>query len=238
MFDPLLTEIGDRDRRFTVYRSGEGTEIEDQFAAHDVSVTRRSIPPDGPDPFLVIEEEGEFAGALGLSELEALIEPPIVRPGERDDVSAGYRVLFDVLDETVFSAMNRRQLLAVSREVEDRAYRVGTGTLHASFQTLSTFESQVDVYRQLAASTELDIHIHGIPNWAPPEIAGISYHEYDDDTDGRYWALAFDGGSNESQACGLVAREQTGRYEGFWTDDTDLVEEMGLIFTGGSPSRV
>lgn len=237
MFDPLLAEVEDRDRQFTVYRSGEGTEVEDQFATHDVSVTRRSIPPAGPDPFLVIEEGEEFAGALGLSELESLLEPPIVRPGDRDEIAAGYRVLFDVLDETVFSAMDRRQLLAVSREVEDRAYRVGTGTLHASFQTLSTFESQVDVYRQLATSTELDIHIHGIPDWVPPEIAGISYHELDD-ANGRYWALAFDGGSNESQACGLVAREQTGRYDGFWTDDADLVEELESIFTDSADNRV
>lgn len=237
MFDALLAEVDDRDRQFTVYRSGEATAVEDQFAAHNVSVTRQPIPPAGPDPFLVIEEGEEFAGALGLSELEGLLEPPIVRPGERDDVSAGYRVLFDVLDETVFSAMERRQLLAVSREVEDRAYRVGTGTVHVSFQTLSTFRSQADVYRQLASATELDIHIYGIADWSPPDIAGISYHEYDDDTGGRYWALAFDGGHNDSQACGLVAREQTGRYDGFWTDDSDLVGRIRAAFTDGPDSR-
>ncbi len=233
MLDALLDEVGNRDKQFTVYRSSQPTEVEAQFAAHDVSVTQRTLPPDGPDPFLVIEEEGEFAGALGLAALDGLLEPPIVRPGERDDVSPGYRVLFDVLDETVFSAMDRGELLAVSREIEDRAYRVGTGTLHVSFQTLSTFQSQAEIYRHLARATDLDIHIYGIADWAPPDVPGISYHEYDD-THGMYWALAFDSGSDEAQACGLVAQEQDDQYDGFWTDDSDMVGNIRATLSDGS----
>lgn len=226
MFDSLLADAQRGERQFTVYRAGEETDIEVQFEAYDIDVVHGELPPGGPDPFLVIEEHGEFAGAIALEELEVLLEPPIVRPGDREDVSPGYSVLFDVLDETVFTAMERRQLLAVSREIEDRAYRVGTGTLRVSFQTLSTFESQAPVYRRLAAETDLDIHIYGVDDWTPPEIAGITYHEVAADTLGRYWVLAFDGGSDEMQACGLVAQERTEGYDGVWTDDPEMVGEI------------
>lgn len=226
MLDSLFTRIRDRERRLTVYRSGDEADLEERFAVHNVRLDSRKLPPGGPDPFLVIEKDGEFAGALGLRELEWLLEPPIARPGERDGVSEGYRLLFEMLDDTVFIAMERRQLLAVSREIEDRAYRVGTGALRVSFQTLSTFRSQADVYRYLAADTGLDIHVHGLADWTPPEIAGISYHGHANGSIGQYWALAFDGGDDETQTCGLVAREQTDEYSGFWTDDAGIVTEI------------
>ncbi len=232
MLESVLTAVTDREKRFVVYHDDE-TDVDIQFASHNVSVDSRPLPPNSAEPFLAIEEDGEFAGAIGLDELHGLLEPPIVRPGAREDVSAGYRVLFDLLDETVFTAMGRRELLAVSREIEDRAFRVGTGTLQATFQHLSTFRSQTAVYRQLAAETALDIHVHGVADRDPPEIPGITYHTYPADASARsaepidrYWTLAFDGGENETQACGLVAREREDGYDGFWTDDADLVDAV------------
>jgi hypothetical protein len=226
VLDSLLAAAYDREKRFTVYRRGEATDVEARFASHDVEVVHRDLPPGGPEPFLVIEDGGEFAGALSLADLAALLDPPIVRPGERDDVSAGYRVLFDVLDGTVFTAMDRRQLLAVSREIEDRAFRTGAGRLHAGFQTLSTFESQTDVYRRLAAETDLDVHVHGAADWTPPAIPGVTYHALAADSLDQYWVLAFDGGPDEYRACGLVAQERADGYRGFWTDDPGTVGDI------------
>jgi len=226
VFDSLLADIRDRERRFTVYRSGGRTSLEDRLATHNADIASRELPSDGPGPFLVLEKDGEFVGAIGLNEVERFLDPSIVRPGERDGVSEGYRALFDLLDETVFTAMKRRQLLAVSREIEERAYRVGTGTLHVSFQTLSTFESQTAVYRHLAAETELDIHVHGVTDWTPPEIEGITYHGYTGDSIGRYWVLAFAGGGETTQTSGLVAQEHSEGYSGFWTDDAEIVADI------------
>ena len=95
-----------------------------------------------------------------------------------------------------------------------------------SFQTLSTFKSQTEVYRTLATETDLDIHIYGLDDWTPPTISGVTYH-----TDGAeglepYWALAYGGGPTDSQACGLVAQEHSNEYTGFWTSDPALVEEI------------
>lgn len=219
--ETLLATVRRHDRRFVVYRHGGERALAERFAAHAVDVEHRDLPRGGPEPFLVIEADGEFAGAIALDELRWLLEPPIVRPAQPDEVSAGYRVLFDVLDETVFTALSRRQLLAVSREIEDRALRVGDGTLHASFQLLSAFESQVERYRRLA-ETGLAIHVYGVADWSPPEIPGVRFHERSDPTLDRYWALAFDGGSEPMQACGLVGQETADGYDGFWTDDAGL----------------
>jgi DICT domain-containing protein len=82
------------------------------------------------------------------------------------------------------------------------------------------------VYRRLATETDLDVHVYGAADWNPPEIAGITYHGLGDDALERYWVLAFDGGTDETRACGLVAREEPGGYDGFWTDDPEVVRTI------------
>jgi hypothetical protein len=231
----LLTAVERREHAFTVFRGEEPTEVEALFDRHGVEFDVQPIPAEGPDPFVLVETDGEFAGVHGVAELEWLLDPPIVPPGDRDGVSAGYRAVFDVFDLTVFTALRRRPLLAVSREIEDRAYRVGIGTLRVSFQTFSTFRSQVDVYRTLAAETGLDIHMYGVDDWGPPTIPGVTYHAVEDGASGaggleRYWVLAFDGGG-EGQSCGLVAEETADGYTGFWTSEADIVEDIVAALT-------
>lgn len=232
MLDSLLSDIRDRARHVTVYRHGDETDLEDQFAVYGIGVEYRTLPAGSPDPFVVLEKDGEFAGALGIAELERLLEPPIVRPDERGGVSEAYRAFFEMFDNTVFTALERRQLLAVSREIEDRAYRVGTGTLYVCFQTLSTFESQTDVYRTLATETDLDIHIHGLEDWSPPAIDGITYHGSEDEAFERYWVLAFDGGIGGGHCCGLLAKDTADGFSGLWTDDSEIVADIVTELAG------
>jgi hypothetical protein len=219
VFEGILADVERRRKRFTVYASGE-TDLATQFATRNVAVEHRTVGADAPGPFVAIHDGDTFRGAVGLDALDHLLEPPIERPGERDGLSPGYRSLFEVLDDTVFVALTRRQLLAATREIEDRARRVGTGTLRASFQSLSTFESQAPVYRTLAAETDLDLHVYGRPDWTPPAIEDVTFHG--DDDVAEHWALAFDGGDG-GDPCALLARERTGDFEGFWTYDPDLV---------------
>lgn len=222
----LIADMRDRDHRCTVYRSGDPLEIEQWLANHGVAIESRSLPPDGPTPFIEIEVNDEVVGVIGIEAVEGLIEPPIVRPGERDEISEGYRVLFEILEKTVVCGMSRREFLAVSREIEDRAFRIGEGTLRVSFQTLSIFESQIDVYRTLATETDLEIHIYGVEDWTPPAITGITYHAEEVERFEPYWALAYDGGGDSTQACGLVAEELSDGYTGFWTSDSAIVGEI------------
>lgn len=230
MIDELLAEVRESDYQFTIYRETGESDFERRLAAHGISVDSRPLPPGGPGAFVVIESEGAFAGIIGLESLGELLEPPTVRPDDLNDVSAGYRAVFEAVEETVFAGMTRRQFLAVSREIEDRAYRVGSGTFRAGFQTFSAFEPQVEAYRRLATETDLDVHVYGVADWDPPEIPGVTYHTLGDDPLGLYWVLAFDGGEEGSQACGLLARERPGGYEGFWTDDPDVVDDIAAEF--------
>jgi hypothetical protein len=226
MFETLIEDARHHEKRFTVYAAGEKPGIDARFGDTDISIEHRPLPPHGPEPFVTIHDSDEFVGALSLAELETLLVPPIVRPGDRESVSAGYRALFDVLDDTVFSSLDRRQLLGASREVEDRAFRVGHGILRVSFQRLSAFESQREVYRQLAGKAGLDVHLYAAPDRDPPDIDGLAYHESTAPTVERYWALAFDGGINDQQACGLLARERDDGYAGFWTYDPEIVSTI------------
>ncbi|WP_238993926.1 DICT sensory domain-containing protein [Halobellus captivus] len=223
----LLSDVQHKKRRFVVYSPDSAGSYEEWFANHNVDIEYRPLPTGSPTSFLVVERGESFAGAIGLDDLEYLLEPPIVRPERPQDLSEGYRIIFEILSDTVFTAMTRRELLAVSREIEERAYRVGTGVLHASFQKLSTFESQTDVYRHLATETDLEIHIYGLADWDAPEIPQVTYHGFTTDPLEQYWALAFDGGKSRKHACGLLAREcSTDAYVGFWTDEPAVVQEL------------
>jgi len=225
MLDSVFAEVGQSDTRFTIHAPAE-SDIPPWFKTYTVPVVHKTLLENGPDPFLSIESAGEFVGAITLKQLERLLTPPIKRPPEDTMVSDGYRVLFEALDATVFTALGRKQLLAVSREIEDRAYRVGDGTLRVCFQTFSTFKSQFPVYRHLATDTELDIHIYAVADWEPPAIPGITYHDITGLNLDLYWLLAFDGGSDPTNACGLFAREGSGYYTGYWTDDRTLISKV------------
>lgn len=231
MLGSLIADIRDRGHHLTIYRSGDPSEIELWLTERDVNIDARSLPPGGPKPFIEIDTDGEFVGVIGEEALVGLLDPPIVRPGERDEIDEGYRVLFEVLDDTVFTGVNRRELLAVSREIEERAFRVGNGTLQVSFQSLSKFRSQAVVYDALATRTNLDIHIYGADDWDPPAINGITFHGQAAERFEAYWSLAFDGGTDASQACGLVAEEQSDGYNGFWTNDPDIVQKISSRLT-------
>jgi hypothetical protein len=228
MFESVLAAAEERRKRFVVYAHGE-TDLDAQFGARNVDVEHRPVGSRSGS-FLAIFEADRFRGAVGLDTLETLLAPPIRRPGELDDLSPGYRALFEVLEGTVFASLDRRQLLATTREIEDRALRVGHGTLRASFQDLSVFESQEPTYRRLAQETALELHVYGRDDWEPSSIEGVTYHA--SDALAPYWAVAFDGGG-EAAPCALLARERSSGFEGFWTYDPDLasgvLEELAAV---------
>lgn len=89
MFEALFEDVRNRQKEFVVYRHGGPADLEAQFATHNVRVTGRALPS-GAEPFLVIREHGAFRGAVSLSDLDGLLEPPIVRPAEREDSYRGF----------------------------------------------------------------------------------------------------------------------------------------------------
>lgn len=238
MLKSVFADIERTDTRFVFYTSAE-SDIPSWFTTQNVAVTHQPLTSSAPEPFLSIESGGDVVGTLTLAQLNELLTPPIIGPGNDAFVSEGYTVLFEVLDEAVFTALGREQLLTVSREIEDRAYRVGHGTLRVCFQTFSTFKTQLPVYRYLAEATDLDIHIYAVADWEPPGIDGITYHEVGDTELDLYWLLAFDAGADSGEACGLFAREDGESYTGYWTDDRATIERVSTELqttVGDSPT--
>lgn len=225
MFDSMLARARESDHRFTVYTEGGVAPADEWFPNHSVVVEHRPLPAGVSAPFLVVERNGEFAGAIPLTTVERLLEPPIVRPESYEGLSPAYRGLFEVLEETVYTSMEREVLVVISQEIEDRARRVGGGILQAGFQRFSTFRPRLAQYRRLAAAG-VEVHVYGVPDWRPPDVPGVTYHPVADGPLSRYWLLAFDGGGDPIQSCGLIARQEEDGYTGFWTDDAATVGEI------------
>ena len=223
----ILAEVAARRRQLVVYAAEEPGWVADQFAARNAAVEFEPLPPDAATGFVVVREAGEFVASVGLSELQEILEPPVRRPGEPPPEASGYRAVFDLLEDTIFTAFDRRQLLGAAREIEDRAFRVGTGTLRVGFQRLSAMRSQVPVYAALGAETDLSIHLYGAADWDPPAVPGATIHPESAEEIGAFWFLAFDGGDDRMNACALLAEERRpDAFYGFWTYDADLVERM------------
>ncbi|MDH5018945.1 DICT sensory domain-containing protein [Halobacterium rubrum] len=245
----VLEAAADRRKRLTHYAPERG-EFADRFAARNVDVSFRRLPPGGPDPFVVVRDAGgshsgsgddesgaggadsentgerpgseRFRGAVTVATLERLLAPPRATDERaREAVSPAYGAVLDLLDDTVFASLSRRQLLATTREFEDRAWRAGDGLLHVGFQTADAFADQQSLYHRLAADTSLDVHVHLADERVDAEeVAVHAGGEYAD----RYWFVAFDG-PGDSQ-CALVAEQRDGNdddYVGAWTYDPDLV---------------
>jgi len=245
-----VLEVAAERRKRLVHYAPERGGFADRFAARNVDVSFRRLPPGGPEPFVVVRDadggagdatgadsgrgrsgSGGVRGAVTVATLERLLAPPraadvetaaraaAAAAAETADAPAHDAVL-DLLDDTVFASLSRRQLLATTREFEDRAWRVGEGVLHAGFQTADAFAGQRSLYRRLAADTGLDVHVH-LADGEDVDAGAATVHaggEYAAD----YWFLAFDGPGDEQ--CALVA-EQRGEsdYVGAWTYDPVLV---------------
>ncbi|ADB59969.1 putative sensor protein [Haloterrigena turkmenica DSM 5511] len=171
-------------------------------------------------------DDGEFVAAIGLEAAREFLEPPIVSPwAETDD--GPYRRVIEVFEATVWRALDRRQLLAISREIETRAWRVGSGTLRASFQRAAALEAMAPVYVRLAGESALDVHAYVADEWDRPSMPGVTVHAEAGPEIGGFWVLTFDGDGDELRTSGLIARERDDEtFEGYWTDDAALVAEL------------
>ncbi|GAA0664344.1 DICT sensory domain-containing protein [Natronoarchaeum mannanilyticum] len=230
----------------TVFASEPHEELLDQFSTRNVEISHESLPAVADDGFVLVQQNGAALGSIGLDALREADRATVAPPwGDRGD-SPAYRQFLSLFRETAFSTDSRRELLATTREIEDRAWRTGEGRLRAGFQSLSAYQSQLSVYRRLGSETDLDVHVYGRPDWTPPAVEGVRLHEEADDEDiGRVWFVVFRdtaaerdgagrsaGGSDAaanrgSNSCALLAEERKpDRYFGFWTYDDEFVAEI------------
>lgn len=223
-FRDAIERVSRRHKTITVYAPEVQPDLVDQFGIRNATVVHRPLPPGHEQGFVVITERGEYLGSMSLDAFDALTAPPITPPWDRD-ISLGR--LYDLLDNTLFASFDRRQMLAATREIEDRAWRTGRGTLYAGFQRPEALAAQAGVYSRLATHTTLDIHVFLQADWSPPSIPGVTIHTIPAGEVGRFWFVLFDGGGTDDLKCGLVAEERSrGVYYGFWTYEPDLVDDL------------
>jgi hypothetical protein len=226
-FETLLADVSASHKQLVVYAPDPaGTDLGERLATRNLSVEHRWIPTLGSDAFVVIRDAEGFHGAISLSDLLEFLVPPIRHPSDLHTLSDADRAVYDLLDNTVFVSLDRRQLLATSRELEDRAWRTGRGRLHVGFQQTDAYEAQADLYRELAETTDIDVHLYLPPEVPPPESQSLTVHTEPAAIIERYWFILFDDGRDGSQNCALVAKSVgERRYRGVWTYDPELVSK-------------
>ena len=222
-FTELIAGVEDHQKRLTVFNADEATvgTLREQFHDRNVSVLGERTPSGKPEAFTVLSDDGEFVAAADIETV--LSDNEKTEPGFEGDA---YRPILDHLDETMFTSYDIEQMVAASREIEDRAWRVGKGTLHSGFQKLSILEGQMDIYEQLAQKGELEVHAYAIPDTDVPEHdTDLTIHVERSDEIGRSWFVAYDGAGVDVNKCALLAEEREPRsFYGFWTYDPSTVD--------------
>lgn len=224
----FLDEVADDRKTVTVFAPERYGVLDEHFETRAVSVEHEDLPDDGSGGFVVVSECGEFVGSVGAAAVQKLVSPTLTPTEPRAERSEAVRGLLDLLADTSFVSFDKRQMLLAAREIEDRAYRQGKGTLRTGFQSLSALRAQRDVYVRLASERDLDVHVYGKRDWSP-DVPGVTVHAEDDPEIGEFWFVVFDGGGDDHQACALLAAEMAddpGSFRGFWTYDPGVVADL------------
>jgi hypothetical protein len=225
----LITGVEEHEKTLTVFNAdAEAVEaVRERFHDRNLTVRTERTESGRPRAFVVLSTGGEteeesFVTAASLEDVLGAGDP--TEPGFDD---ASYRPILDHLDETMFTSYDTRQMVAASREIEDRAWRLGKGSLHAGFQYLSILEDQMDVYERLASKERLDVHAYAYPDreTVPKHDTDLTIHVERSAEIEDSWFVAYDGGGVDVNKCALLAEEREPRaFYGFWTYDPDTVD--------------
>ncbi|MCQ4333796.1 histidine kinase [Natronomonas sp. F2-12] len=223
-FTELIAGVEDHEKVLTVFNADKGvtSALREQFHDRNISVSTERTSSGRPNAFVVLSDDGEFVTA---ADAENILEPDEGRtdPGFDGDP---YRPILDHLDQTMFTSYDIGQMVAASREIEDRAWRIGKGSLRSGFQRLSILHDQMDIYEQLAEKGSLDVHAYAVPDTEVPEHdTGLTIHVERSDEIERSWFVAYDGAGVDVNKCALLAEEREERsFYGFWTYDPATVD--------------
>jgi len=233
----LITGVENHEKTLTVFNAGADAveAVRERFHDRNVTVRAERTESGRPEAFVVLSAGGGADDATGgedeaesfvtAANLADVLEPRDPTGPEFEDGS--YRPILDHLDETMFTSYDTRQMGAASREIEDRAWRLGKGSLHAGFQYLSILEDQMGVYERLAKKDRLDVHAYAYPDQetVPAHETDLTVHVERSTEIAASWFVAYDGGGVDVNKCALLAEERDDRtFYGFWTYDPDTVD--------------
>ncbi len=219
----LISGVEDHEKTLTVFNADAAAvdALRDQFHDRNLSIRAERTPSGKPGEFVVLAEDDEFVTAAGVD----TIVNTAAETNPDFDVET-YSPILDHLDETMFTSYDIGQMVAASREIEDRAWRIGSGTLHSGFQRLSILAEQLDIYERLAEKGNLDVHAYASPDTEVPDHGtDLTIHVERAAEIERSWFVVYDGAGIDINKCALLAEEREARsFYGFWTYDPDTVD--------------
>ncbi|MDZ5812852.1 DICT sensory domain-containing protein [Halorubrum sp. AD140] len=220
----LITGVEAREATLTVFNADpEVTDaLREHFADRNVRIVGERTGG-GPDGYAVLSRDGEFVTAVDVDELLPGTGAETSADGSEEDAVDGGNAA-DRVGEPV-TAYSRAQMVAASREIEDRAWRVGHGELHAGFQTLDVLTGEADTYDLLGGKAGLDVHAYAADEGDPPAVEHYAVHTGRAAELRETWFVAYDGGGYDGAKCALLAEERApGEFFGFWSYDPETVD--------------
>ena len=199
-------------------------DLEIYFETQNVRITERRTASGAPRDIAVLSNTAEPLAVLDISTLRALLDAVPIAADDVGIADKEYERVLRPLKETTFTSYDSKQLLYASREIEDRARRVGCGTVHTGFQRCSVMADQRQVYTDLARRG-VDVHAYGIPDTDPPDFGSGHVHPIQTDEIAATWFVVFDGGGTDTQKSALLAEERSeDSFYGVWTYDPAFVD--------------
>lgn len=223
----LIADIESREMTLTVINTPSDivSDLREQLADRNISVTAQEMA-DEPTQFAILRTEDTFVTAISIDELRTTTKPvdEETPPAERE------RGVIDHLEETLFTSYSIKQMYLASREIEDRAWRMSQGELHAGFQTLSVLADQAETYNQLGSNSNLSVHAYAAPDdeeSVMPDNEEFELHIEDNEEIRTTWFVVYDGGGVDENKCALLAEERADReFYGFWTYEPHTVDYL------------
>lgn len=213
--------------------------IEKLFDGQDVRTAEGSSQQFAENTVLLLEGEDVVAKSQ-LEELQdsiLMVNSDLYSTGTRDLENTNVPAVIEELTDIRFSLQGYPEsnsekllLILISRYIERLAFEHGDGTLRSSFQRLSRIADEQGTRRvyERVADTDVDVHVYGQPDWTPtPEFPVTMHGGYTADFRDSWFVIHTPPDESATRAGALLAIEDEPRsWEGFWTYDDALVEDM------------
>lgn len=213
--------------------------IEKLFQDQNISVREDELDEYGENAVLLLEED-EVVAESTLKEMEdsiLLVNSDLFITGtqtlERTEIP-------DVIDKLADSRFSLRGypasdsekllLIIISRQIEKHAFEAGRGSLRSSFQRLSRIRDERGTRRvyERIASTDVDVHVYGRPDWTPsPEFPVTMHGGYDLDFRISWFVVYTPPPDSDIDPMALLAIEiDDGCWDGYWTYNQSVIEDI------------
>ncbi|WP_181684595.1 DICT sensory domain-containing protein [Halorhabdus salina] len=225
-----IEAINNHEKELVLFNVAEGDRLGDHLAdffdTQNVRISSVQTASGRPADVAVLSAVDGVLAVLDGSLLRELVTETNVGVNGVGFADTEYEAVLKHLKETTFTSTDRAQLHYASREIEDRARRIGSGTLYAGFQRFSLMAEQSSVYADIARHG-VTVHAFGVPDDAAPDLGAAQVHAVETDEIATTWFVVFDGGDEDAQETALLA-EQRGpdQFYGAWTYDAMLVDRV------------